>query len=309
MSFSKQVKEEILRIEVKRKCCKFSELEAIIRNGAIFNIKDDKISILLQTKSALIIRKVFELLKDLYGYLAKMSVRKNLRVMYMLEIDDFCVVKDLLKRSCIEYSSGMKYNKLDNIKKSKCCRRSYISGFFLMNGSINQPGKNYHLEIVNKSEIVAFENKEILDKFGLNLKMVERKGNYVLYLKDGQNIVDFLNIIRAHKALMEFENIRVVKDVKNNVNRIINCETANLEKIVNTAVRQIEDIRYIEKTIGIKNLPKNLQDIAYARLENEDLPLKELGLMLNPILGKSGVNHRLKKIEKIANDLRKDSTV
>lgn len=305
MSFSKEVKDEILRINIENQCCKFCELVAIVRNSATFTIEDDRISILIQTKSALVARKIFELLKELYGFLSKMIVKKNVKVILVIDNDN--VVCDLLKRSFIDYDLKVRYNKIG--KMNKCCSRAYIRGVFLVGGSINSPNKNYHLEIVNRNYTLANENKKIVDKFGLSFKMVERKENYVLYLKDGQNIVDFLNIIGAHKALMEFENIRVVKNVRNNVNRIINCETANLEKTVNASVRQIEDIRYIENTIGIDSLPKNLKDIAHIRLENEDLTLKELGQMLDPVLGKSGVNHRLKKIEKIAKDLRSKNNI
>lgn len=314
MSFSREVKEEILRLDMETECCKISEFIAIVRNSADLVLRENAINILIQTKNALVARKIFELIKDIYMLPTPIEIKKGSRnsSLYTLKIDNQNVVSDILKRSNIkckikDNSLLVRYSGISKeIKNSKCCQRSYIRGVFLVNGSINTPQKNYHLEIVNTNYMLALENNEILSKYGLFPKIIERNGNYIIYLKDGENIADFLNIIKAHKALMKLENIRVIKEVRNNVNRIINCETANLEKTVNTAIRQVEDIKYIENTVGIKSLPKNLQEIAYIRLENKDLPLKDLGLKLNPILGKSGVNHRLKKIESIAANLRKN---
>ena len=315
MSFSREVKEEILRLDTENKCCKISELVAIVRNSADMLLNDNNINILLQTKNALIARKIFELIKDIYMLPTSIEIKKGSKNsgLYILKIDNQSIVSDILKKASIKCKVKddrltIKYLSISkDIKNSKCCQRAYIRGFFLVNGSINTPQKNYHLEIVNTNYMLALENNEMISKYGLFPKIITRNDNYIIYLKDGENIADFLNIIKAHKALMKLENIRVIKEVRNNVNRIINCETANLEKTVNTAIRQVEDIKYIEKTIGINTLPKNLQEIAYIRLKNKDLPLKELGQMLNPVLGKSGVNHRLKKIEKIAQILRQQN--
>lgn len=312
MSFSREVKEEILRLNIETECCKTSELIAVVRNCSSLVLEKGNIHILIQTKNALIARKIFELIKDIYKVSTPIDIKKNSKGsgVYTLKIDSKDIVSDILKKSSIKCKVkndvlNVKYSSISNsIKNSKCCQRAYIRGVFLVNGSINTPQKNYHLEIVNTNYILALENNEILSKYGLFPKIITRKDNYIIYLKDSENIADFLNIITAHKALMKLENIKIVKEVRNNVNRIINCETANLEKIVNTSIRQVEDIKFIEKTVGIKSLPKNLQEIAYIRLENKDLPLKDLGFMLNPILGKSGVNHRLKKIEIIAKKLR-----
>lgn len=302
MSFSKDVKEEILRLSMVKGCCRLAWLTAVVRNSAIVEMQKDMIDILIQTKNALIARRIFEVVKVLYGYTPPIVMRKvHAKTVYTVKIDDTDVVRDLLKKSGIErYSGAMKYNR---IQVSKYCFKAYICGLFLVNGSINCPNRSYHLEITNANEMFAAENREILDKVGMDFKIVERKGIYVLYIKDGESIVDFLNIVGAHKALMEFENVRVVKDVKNNINRVINCETANLEKTVNASVRQVRCIEYIDRTIGIEKLPHRLREIARIRLENRELSLKDLGQMLTPVLGKSGVNYRLKKIEQIATKL------
>lgn len=304
MSFSKDVKEECLRLDIGDGCCRFAWLVAIVRNNAYIEMYKDNINIVVQTKNALIARRVFELIKTLYNYTPSIIMKKGQtlsKTVYIVRINDMPIVRNLLKRSGIKrYSNAQKYVK---IRLKRCCMIAYINGLFIINGSINCPSKSYHLEITNSNKMLALENKKILDELGIDFKLVERKEHYVLYIKNGESIVNFLNIVGAHKALFEFENIRVVKDVKNNVNRVINCETANLEKMVNTSVRQVRCIEYIDKTIGIDKLPNKLRDIAYIRLENKELSLKDLGQMLTPVLGKSGVNYRLKKIEEIATTL------
>lgn len=162
------------------------------------------------------------------------------------------------------------------------------------------------MEFVTNNEDFADSLRDLINSLGFNSKIVPRKNNYVVYLKESEQISDLLSVIGGHNALLSLQNTKIVKEMRNNVNRIVNCETANLSKTVNAAVRQVENIKLIQETIGISNLPANLQEIAKIRVEYEDMSLKELGEMLNPPIGKSGVNHRLRKIEEIANNLRKD---
>lgn len=180
-----------------------------------------------------------------------------------------------------------------------CCRRAYLRGAFLASGSISDPEKTYHVELTTRVPHLAHELKGIIGSYNLNAKVIKRKGYYLIYLKEGDHIVDFLNIIGAHSALLNMENIRILKDMRNSVNRIVNCETANLGKTVNASVRQINNIEYIRDNIGFKNLPRGLREIAELRLQYRDASLKELGEMLEPPLGKSGVNHRLRRLEKM----------
>ncbi len=183
--------------------------------------------------------------------------------------------------------------------------RAFIRGAFLGGGSISDPGKTYHMEFVTNNEDFAESLKDLINELGFNCKVVSRKNNYVVYLKESEQISDLLSIIGAHSALLSLQNTKVVKAMRNNVNRIVNCETANLSKTVNAAVRQIENIRFIQDTVGINSLPDNLQEIASIRLEYEDMTLKELGEMLDPPISKSGVNHRLRKLEEIAEDMKR----
>ena len=185
-------------------------------------------------------------------------------------------------------------------------KRAYIRGAFLGGGSISNPEKTYHLEFVTHNLDYANELSKLINEYGLSSKVIQRKSSYVVYIKEGEQIVDLLNIIGAHSSLLELENIRIMKEMRNNVNRLVNCETANLSKTVNAAVRQIESIKLIQREIGLNRLAKNLREIAELRLEYPDESLKELGAMLNPPVGKSGVNHRLRRIEKIAEELRKE---
>lgn len=179
----------------------------------------------------------------------------------------------------------------------------YKRGFF-RGGSISNPEKTYHLEFVTHNEEYAKDLSNLINSYNLNSKVIKRKNSYIIYLKEGEQIVDLLNIIGAHASLLELENVRIMKEMRNNVNRLVNCETANLSKTVNAAVRQVESIKFIEREIGLGRLPKNLRDVAELRIKYPDESLRELGKMLNPPVGKSGVNHRLRRIEKIADELK-----
>ena len=185
-----------------------------------------------------------------------------------------------------------------------CCKRAYIRGAFITAGSMSDPGKSYHFEIVCNTLEEAEYLRSLICVFELDGKIVERKRNYVVYLKEGSQIVDILNVMEAHVALLEFENIRIMKDMRNSVNRKVNCETANINKTVSAAVRQMEDIKYIRDTVGFDKLPEGLKDVALTRLAYPDATLKELGGLLASPVGKSGVNHRLRKLSEIAVKLR-----
>ncbi len=192
----------------------------------------------------------------------------------------------------------------EQLIQQTCCKRAYIRGAFLANGSISDPNKSYHFEIVCKTEPQARQLRDVINSFDMDAKIVERKKHYVVYLKEGAQIVDILNVMEAHVALMNLENVRILKEMRNSVNRKVNCETANISKTVNAAVKQLEDIIYIKDTEGLDQLPDNLKEMALLRLEHPEAPLKELGTYLDPPVGKSGVNHRLRKICEEAERLR-----
>ena len=184
-----------------------------------------------------------------------------------------------------------------------CCKRAFLRGAFLASGSMSDPRRAYHFEIVLRTEPLAMQLLDAMGSFDVDAKVVERKGNHVAYVKEATHIVDLLNIMEAHSALMNLENIRIVKEMRNSVNRRVNCETANISKTVGAAVRQMEDILYIRDKKGLESLPDNLREIALLRLEYPDASLKELGTYLSPPVGKSGVNHRLRRISEIAAEM------
>lgn len=186
----------------------------------------------------------------------------------------------------------------------QCCKRAYIRGAFLAVGSLNAPEKHYHLEFICPDKPCATALKHVIACFGISAKITERKSHYIVYLKEGENIVDLLNIMGAHRSLMKFENARILKDMRNNVNRAVNCETYNLTKTAQSAAKQINDINAIANARGLGCLSEQLQEVARLRLLHNEASLKEIGEMLSPPVGKSGVNHRLRKISEIAQNLR-----
>lgn len=171
---------------------------------------------------------------------------------------------------------------------------------------MSDPNKSYHFEIVCSSREAARQIQQVIRGFELDAKIVPRKKSFVVYLKEGSQIVDVLNVMEAHVALMELENVRILKEMRNSVNRKVNCETANINKTVSAAVKQIEDITYLRDTVGFEHVPENLVEAAIARLENPDATLKELGESMSPPVGKSGINHRLRRLSEMADKVRQE---
>lgn len=195
-------------------------------------------------------------------------------------------------------------NKDTRIVQQSCCKQAFLRGAFLASGSVNDPEKSYHFEIVCKSRDLAGYIADIMAAFGLSPKVIKRKEKYIAYLKESDHIVEVLGVMGASVSLMEMENTRILKEVRGNINRAVNCETANISKTVNASMKHIEDIEYIHNTCGISGLPPGLIEVARVRKEHPQMSLQELGQMLDPPVGKSGVNHRLRRISKFADELR-----
>jgi DNA-binding protein WhiA len=315
MSFSAKVKSEVCRIgELTRNEAK-AELSAVMKVSGTLSLGGNKqLSFRVTTENPSIARRVFKLLKQYFNIHTKLLVKKSNSFkknnIYMVVITEEMGVRSLLKEMGVLSSDegiiSLDYGIPKEIMDDEECKKAYIRGTFLGGGSISNPEKTYHLEFVTHNSDYAEDFSRLINTYGLSSKVIQRKGSYIVYLKEGEQIVDLLNIIGAHSSLLELENVRIMKEMRNNVNRLVNCETANLSKTVNAAIRQVESIRLIQKEIGLQRLPKNLRDIAELRLAYPDESLKELGEFLNPPVGKSGVNHRLRKIEKIAEELRKE---
>lgn len=314
MSFSLKVKNEVCRNSELSKDEIAAQLSAIMKSSGTLGFGFNRsITFKIVTENPAIARWIFKNLKDFYDIHTKLLVKKSNSLkknnIYMVLIPEEVDVKGLLQELGIIEKDGLfniHYGVPSEVIKNENCKRAYIKGAFLGGGSISNPEKTYHLEFVTHDQDYANELSDLINSYKLNSKVIQRKNSFVIYLKEGEQIVDLLNIIGAHNALLELENIRIMKEMRNNVNRIVNCETANLSKTVNAAVRQVESIKLIESEIGLDRLPKNLKEVAKLRLAFPDESLKELGAMLNPPVGKSGINHRLRRIEKIADELRKE---
>lgn len=291
MSFSGNIKEELERTYPAGRHCMLAEMAAIYD----FCGKDDgenDTKMVISSENEMAVRKFFTLLgktfnmnKDCKDAMAYTRKGANFR----LEIDD---PDEALKvRSAIRVTSET---------MRSCCIRAYVRGAFLAAGSVSDPEKSYHLEIVCQEMRQAHFLAQLLASFDIDAKTVERKKYHVLYVKDGTKIVETLNVMGAHVALMDFENMRILKDMRNRVNRKVNCETANIGKTVTAAQRQIEDIRRLMKSDMFRQLSPALQEMAALRVDNPEAALKELGELADPAIGKSGVNHRLRKLSELA---------
>ena len=312
MSFSSKVKGEIARYSELTKSEALAQISAIMKVSGTIGFSGSGLSFKITTENPSSARLIFTLLKIHFNIHSKLMVKRSNSLkknnIYMVVINEEMGVRGLLQETGIltevDGVMSLDYRIQEDMIKTEEEKRAYIRGAFLGGGSISNPEKTYHLEFVTHSEEYAIDLCKLINTFGLNSKVIQRKNSFIIYIKEGEQIVDLLNIVGAHTCLLELENIRIMKEMRNNVNRLVNCETANLSKTVNAAVRQVESIKLIQKEIGLKRLPKNLREVAELRLNYPDESLKDLGEMLNPPVGKSGVNHRLRKIEKIAEELR-----
>lgn len=313
MSFSGEIKEELSTVTDQNRHCRLAELAAIISGcGQVMIDEDDDYELEIRTENVCLARKYYTLVKKLFGIQAAVILRKNeyltKNATYHLTVEDHEDAVRILRETCILDEEGfvrdvVEYSQL-SLLKSDCCKRAYIRGAFLATGSVSDPQKSYHLEIVCQQKERAEVLQQVICDLDMEARIVTRKKNDVVYLKEGEQILSFLACIGATQHLFAMENVRILKEMRNNLNRQVNCEAANLNKTVSTAVRQIEDIHYIEACGEFKNLPDNLREMAEVRMEHPDAALKELGEMLTPPVGKSGVNHRLRKLGEIAEKLR-----
>ena len=313
MSFSADVKNEIARSPEEKKCCMLAEIAGFIRMcGSVKLSGGGKLDLRITTENPALARLFLLRIKSYFGVGANLKIRqRNLLKKghtYQLTIGAEDNAEQILRETGIlrvrEGSNYLPEDISSDLTKSRCCKRAYLRGTFLGAGTISHPDRSYHMEIVSSSEILANDLKRLINSFGFRSKVTARKNNFVVYLKESEQISDFLALLGANNQVMEFENVRIVKELRNKTNRIVNCESANMDKTIDTAARQIEAIRFIEAKGGPTYLPEKLREIALLRLENPESSLTELGQMLEPPLKKSGVNHRFRKIEEIAETLR-----
>jgi len=305
LSFSAQTKNELARVSEARECCKISELSALFRMDGSIQISGRRIYINIPNENAAVARKVFSLVRDLFGVQPEVLVQRKNKLrknnIYLVRIPPQELTREILSTLGLVDDGGRLQEKVKKeFFRKECCRRSYLRGAFLGGGSVNRPSATYHLEIITSNESHAHDLRRLFRRFKLDAKINKRKNWYVIYLKESDQIAACLGLMGAHEALLDFENKRIMKGMKNQVNRLVNCETANLNKTVNASVQQLESISRIRTAIGLDKLPPPLRQVAEARINNPDASLRELGEMLDPRVGKSGVSHRLRKIEEIA---------
>ncbi|MCI9162765.1 MAG: DNA-binding protein WhiA [Lachnospiraceae bacterium] len=313
MSFSSKVKEELSRQLSTARHCQIAEIAAIISLcGRIQISEHDRFCIKIHTENAAVARKYFTLLQKTFNINTDVSIRQGMEVrksrVYTVGIRRHQdAIRVLRAVKLVDHTGEIEENlslAQNVVIQQNCCRRAFIRGAFLAAGSISDPEKFYHFEIACATEAKAVQLQGLIRSFGLDARIVQRKKYFVAYIKEGSQIVDILNVMEAPVSLMELENIRILKEMRGSVNRQVNCETANIHKTVSAAVRQVEDITIIRDKIGFDSLPENLREIARLRLEKPEATLKELGEALEPPVGKSGVNHRLRKLGSLAEKLR-----
>lgn len=311
MSFASKTKKELTQIEAES-CCERAELSAIVRMNGTLRIQDKRLILESITENAAIARRIYTLFKSLFGINGELLVRRKMRLkknnVYLVRIPG--QGKAILKNLLIMGDDYTYKHGIDTaLIRPTCCARAYLRGAFLAGGSVNSPESvSYHLELSSLYQEHSEALCDLCNRFNLKAKWIERKKGYVVYIKEGEKITEFLNLIGAHQALLRFEDVRIVKDMRNSVNRIVNCETANLNKTISAALQQVENIRLIERKLGLEQLPPRLQQVAELRLKHPDMSLKELGERLSGTkVSKSGINHRLRKLNQIADKLRNAS--
>ena len=307
MSFAAQTKKELTMI-VDAACCRQSELEAMLALNATIHAGNDRRTLDVETENVATARRIYTMLKEQFSIHPEVLVRKKMRLkknnVYAVRVPVFIdKVLNGLGWSFIPEAGRLTSSSVS--KRKSCCKRAYLRGAFLAAGSVNDPGSSsYHLEIAADAPELAKQVRDLMNTYGLHAKLIRRKKGFVVYLKEGEKIVEFLNVIGAHQALLKFEDVRILKGMRNQVNRLVNCETANMNKTIGAAVRQLEVIKLIDESMGLEQLPVRLREVAELRLRYPEVNLQELTTHMQNKVSKSGLNHRFRKLEEIAERLR-----
>ena len=307
MSYASEVKKELTAIKVHQKNAQ-AELMALIRMNGSIALANHQLILNIQTENPAIAWRIYSLLKEFYHVESeivvrrKMKLKKNNQYIVRLRYAAQHVLDDLGILQNLQIKERVPLELLDD----EWMVRSYLRGAFLAGGSVNNPETSrYHLEIYSLYEEHNEMIAQMMNKFGLNAQTTARRSGFIVYLKEAEKIADFMSLIGATNSMLQFENVRIVRDMRNSVNRLVNCENANMNKIANASTRQIENIRLIDERVGIQTLPDKLREIAETRLAHQEVSLKELGeLVPGGPISKSGVNHRLRKLNAYADELR-----
>lgn len=311
MSFASDVRGELGRVPVTDACCARSELTAaLFCCGGIAWRGRNRYALTITAAEASTVRRYFGLLKQFYGVVGQIRTLSgdalNNQTRYQLAVPEAESLKLLKALDLLDEDAlfGLRPVPVQETVRFSCCKRSFVRAAFLMCGAVSHPEKGYHIEIALSNEALGDFIAEQAAFFEVGFKKTSRKSKTVLYLKRAEEISDLLSLLGASGAMLEFENIRVKKEVSNRVNRQLNCDSSNINRVMNAAENQIRDIRYIDQELGLDKLPAPLREMAFTRANNPETPLMELGEMMTPPLGKSGVSARLRKLSDIADKLR-----
>lgn len=309
MSYASDMKKELTMLEITDSKEFLSELSALIKMNGVLNIANGKLSISVQTENASIARRIFSLIKYFYDVQINISVRKKMKLkknnVYICRLEER--VKEILTDlHILNDNYTLKYEIADELIQTDEQKRAYLRGAFLAGGSVNNPRtSSYHLEIFSQYGEHIKGLEALLNSYDLNSRTLERKKGFIVYVKESEKIADFISIVGAYQSLFQFEDERIVRDINNSVNRMQNCDLANMNKTVNASAKQLEDINVIEERLGLENLDDKLRVVAEVRLKYPEYPLKEIATLVEDgNLSKSGLNHRFRKIAKIAQQLR-----
>ncbi|MCL5291894.1 MAG: DNA-binding protein WhiA [Actinobacteria bacterium] len=309
MSFSSSLKNELARVYPGRRCCRIAELSGIIHTiGSLHILGDETFSLEAHSKNAAVARKIYRLLTELFHLRADVTVRRSILHRandYLVSIPAQPVLTQALNElGILDDHLSVNRGLPARLLNKSCCAVAYLRGVFLGGGFASNPKGEYHFELATDNADFIEGLKELLERFQLHPGLVGRMRNYAVYLKGADEILSVLALVGAYNALLEWEDARIVKEVRAHVNRLVNCDTANLKKAATAAVNQIGDIELVDEEIGLERLPKGLRDIAKLRLENPSANIRELGELCEPPLNKQAVYHRIRRLTKLAESLR-----
>ena len=304
-SFANDVKNELARLSYSKACCRKAELAGLLRMGASLTLGPKRaLGLSFITDNAAVARKVLVLLKEIELVRTEVTVSRSRRLKknnsYRIQVIPSPVVSNLLEElgmMPITTASG----KLGPLLRRNCCRWAYLRGAFMAGGSVNRPEASYHLELVMGNYQFAELVAALFKRIDIDARLTDRKETYVVYIKECDMIMEFLHGIEADKAVEAFEVARNVKEVRNQVNRLVNCETANLQKTADASARQIAGIKLLQKTGRLDKLPARLRETALIRLENPDASLKDLAAELN--ISRSAAGHRVNRLIELASEI------
>ena len=315
MSFSTETKTELSRIVPEKKCCMLAEIAGFLRvSGSLRLAGGGKFKVVITTDSPAVARQYKKLIKEYFQVETELEIGEAAALKkgytYMLTIGPEMRSEQILRETGIllvrEGNNFISDGIYDDLIRSKCCKKSYLRGIFMGSGTVSNPEKSYHLEIVCHSKPLANDLKKMINTFvDLSAKVVERKGKYIVYMKNSDYICDTLAIMGAHTQLLEFENVKIKKELLNETVRITNCDNANTDRTLDASQKQIVAIKRIEDAVGLGALPEKLQAAATLRLEYPEASLVQLGEMMDPPMKKSGINNRMKKILEFSEKLYK----